>query len=335
MKPLRICAGVATWRDGRRALEPCLKSIAPFVDEIVIADGLLDGIDPQGLPSFSNLAWLDGEDVEWLPPRMPMASREWQTQSQQRTWILHQAKKLECEWLFFIDADEELHQGERLRMWLDQYGDDAFPMPFLNGNWQRAPFKLLRVSAWWQFKCAGMFCEHRDGNTYPLLSSSEATNHQPPGALSPWLSHHPERRTPERNGIRLGELEMKLESRPAVVTDRLWGLQEPRRVVEVHLMDPGEPTWFCDQCGKRYFGPGVCLNSHPPAELKLVNDPNAPVSAAAPAAAAAPDTSPVEVSPPAPPEMVTTPPVEEPAAPDDHAEALSLIERGLQLLRNL
>lgn len=30
--------------------------------------------------------------------------------------------------------------------------------------------------------------------------------------------------------------------------------------------------WFCDQCGVRYQGPGVCTNMHPPAQLKKVAD---------------------------------------------------------------
>ncbi len=42
---------------------------------------------------------------------------------------------------------------------------------------------------------------------------------------------------------------------------------DPSAVTEAPAPAPATEYW-CDQCGKRYPGPGVCTNEHPPNELR-------------------------------------------------------------------
>lgn len=95
----------------------------------------------------------------------------------------------------------------------------------------------------------------------------------------------------------------------------------------------GDPTWFCDQCGARFYGPGVCSNSHPANELKNIAATDAASNGASddtPAAtdgAVTPDTEP---EPAAPAEPVAEPVTDVPApaepAPVEPAAASPLEE---------
>lgn len=35
------------------------------------------------------------------------------------------------------------------------------------------------------------------------------------------------------------------------------------------------PTFFCDQCGERYFAAGICQNAHPACELRSIAETQA------------------------------------------------------------
>src|SRR5271154_5029890 len=119
---LKLCAGITTWQDGP-ALDNAVQSLQGVVDEIVFADGLIDGIDADGLPPFSELEHLRSFTEH-------IAQRRWPTQSIQRQWTMNKARELGCDWLLTIDADEELVNGTALRNWLRVWGWDAFPLPF-------------------------------------------------------------------------------------------------------------------------------------------------------------------------------------------------------------
>lgn len=121
--------------------------------------------------------------------------------------------------------------------------------------------------------------------------------------------------------------------------------------------EAGEPEWFCDQCGLRYYGPGVCQNGHAPADLQKIADVEAAEQGADPTVTDSPqsassgdgegDADPVageEPSAPAP-EPHTEPAVPETTAPSGEPpdvpslspvqEAKSLLGRALDILHSI
>lgn len=82
--------------------------------------------------------------------------------------------------------------------------------------------------------------------------------------------------------------------------------------------EPQPPQYYCDQCGARYFGPGVCTNMHPANELKLD-----PTVAPAPEEAQAVSETPEAPAPSDLPSESTaeTEPAPEAPAPDPAPEA--------------
>jgi hypothetical protein len=271
MRP-RIAHGLFTWRDGRTALEACLRSTAPYVDELIIADGLIQGVDPGGLPAFSDLSWL--AEADYLPARVPISTKEWRSLSAACTWILHQAKALDCDWLLYVDGDQELHNGAELRSWIAGWSKSTTPaVPIFradNGRRRPVPWQLVRVAAIERY-LAGCFVVELTGGPGPLgpgalslvpLDGRELPD--PQGA--PWLSHHPERRPPERYPHRLGELETVLEPPPLGTPSlQLAGvLAYSPAMTEKQNKDA---PYYCDQCGTRYEAAGICSNNHPPAEV--------------------------------------------------------------------
>lgn len=210
MAEVKIAHGIFTWQDGRVALEACLKSTAPFVDEIVIADGIIDGVDEQGLPWFSDLSWLN--DAAWLPERIPCLTKQWRTLSQACTFLLDKARELDCEWLLFVDADQELHNGSMLRPYLEQTVGPVFNITRQDRVRHEVPWQCIRVPSWRRYVAGCYVLEHVSGHNINLVPPeariySESTS-------GPWISHHPERRPAGRAKQRLGSLETILEPPP-------------------------------------------------------------------------------------------------------------------------
>lgn len=300
MRPLSIAHALFTWQDGRVALEASLRSTAGVVDHVLIADGLIDGVPDSGLPWLSDLSWL--QDADYLPASVPVNGKQWRTLSDACTWLLQKANMLGADWLLFIDADQELHNGDRLRAWLERWEGDAFPILRQDpGNRHGCPWQCIRVSAFTRYVAGCYVIETTAGDVVSLVPDG-----LPPTMdfkQAPWISHHPERRPQWRVKHRLGALETILEPPPPAPA-----LQIPPLMLQSAAMDEttttaGPPPFYCPACGTRYFGPGVCENQHEPTELD--RDPDVPL--------------PLNSPPPLDPESATTPepaPASEPAATD-------------------
>lgn len=300
----RIAHGLFTWQDGRPALEACLRSTAGHVDEVIVADGLIDGVPAGGLPWHSDLAWL-AEPLPWLPERITVSCKQWRSLSAACTWILTEARRLGCDWLLYIDADQELHNGGDLRGYVEQRnGQTAAPIPRVDpGLVHVCPWQLVNVNQISHYLAGCFVVELTDGYPISLSPNGDVTrDHVPQHA--PWISHHPERRPPWRVHNRLGQLETVLEPPPFVDA-----LQLPVDVVQSPAVSTVEPAYMCPQCGTRYQGPGVCQNEHPSVEIVPVAQVQAEADAAAGAADAG-DSSPAPAAPAADPaaaEVVSSP----------------------------
>lgn len=198
----RVCAGVATWQDGP-ALANAVASVRDHVDEVVIVDGLIDGVDPQGLPWYSNLAGLSSLSSH-------VESRLWRSQAQQRTHCLEAARELGCEWLLVIDADEQLHGGQdlgRLVRAAEAMRLECLALPVDGGS--RLAIRLLETASFSRYLQGAHTLEHVDGSAVALPSFQYKLQ---PGEL--WIEHRPELRPAGvRRQIRLGELQCALEQR--------------------------------------------------------------------------------------------------------------------------
>lgn len=269
-EPVKIAAGICTWQDGR-ALEACCASLRGAVDQLLLADGLIDGVDPQGLLPLTPL-----EQLQWAAglsgAPFEIEQRRWPSQSKQRDWTLQTARRLGCDWLLVIDADEQLANPQQLRPWLQAWQFDAFPIPFyFDDRSQAAPaaFKCLHVPHWRRYVCQGNMLENLRGETVQVIGQNRWAD-----ALAekmPQLRHRPELRPEGRRSLRLSELEVQLEPYPPDV--KVW--LEP--VYAPALLRPGSleqaaadgtPLWYCPGCGRRYAGPGSCTAQHPPIGLE-------------------------------------------------------------------
>ncbi len=258
---MKIAAGIITWQDGD-ALDNCVESIRGVVDEIVIADGLIDGIDAGGLDPLTSRIGL----AEAAPDAIVRQGR-WPTQSAQRNWTLDVARGLECDWLLTIDADEELRNASALRPWLEVWDYDAFPLPFYFTdvvNAQPCPFKCLRVAGWKRYICQGSILENRAGEIVQLTGQGAWSD--PAAEGLPYLVHRPELRPLGRREIRLSEHELALEPYPDGVIPWAGPVQHtpPALLVDALAAAAGSsrPVWYCPGCGRRYAGPGSCMAEH-------------------------------------------------------------------------
>jgi len=100
-------------------LAQTVASLEGIYDELLIADGLIDGVDGAGYPALS--------DPTTFPEGAHVSAHRWPTQSSKRTWLLQKAQQLGCDWLLQIDADERLHGATKLRDYLAAWGSDAVP----------------------------------------------------------------------------------------------------------------------------------------------------------------------------------------------------------------
>jgi hypothetical protein len=263
---VRICAGIITWQDGD-ALDNAIASVRDVVDEIVIADGLIDGIEADGLPPLSaeHVARLYGSGVA-----RGVASQRWPTQSAMRQWTLEQARDLDCDWLLAIDADEELRNADALRPWLEVWRFDAFPLPFYFTDEHAAhpaAFKCLHVPDWRRYVAQGSILENMAGETVQVNGQNLWVSAREAGM--PYLVHRPELRPPERQAIRLSEHEVALEPYPDNVKAWLEPVYAPALLAADGMIASleeaarcGMPIWYCPGCGRRYAGPGSCTFEH-------------------------------------------------------------------------
>lgn len=220
MARLSIAHALFTWQDGREALEASLRSTAGHVDHVLIADGLIDGVDDRGLPLLSDLSWL--QDADWLPASVPVNAKAWRSLSAACNWLLETARAAGADWLLYVDADQELHNGDWLRTWLQHEQGDAFPIVRQDAHRIFAPWQVVRVSAFRRYIAGCYVLETMAGDVVSLVPGGplrpEWEDHYATGSLAPWLSHHPDRRPPWRRPHRLGELETVLEPPPDRVT---------------------------------------------------------------------------------------------------------------------
>ncbi len=212
----KLAVGIITWADGKEMLDKTVESLGGIADELLIADGVIRGVDRTSgnLAPFLDFPAVELRMGEWFPDAH-ISSHVWDSQSVKRTWLLEKARSLRCDWLLQIDADERLHNGDRLKAWLPTWGGDAFPIPFQVEPWQLlcATWKCIRVGAWTRVVAGGAYIEHVDGTVYCVVPPDGRV---PDGAekFLPLLTHHPDERPPGRRDIRLGELENSLEPPP-------------------------------------------------------------------------------------------------------------------------
>lgn len=223
---MRIAHGLFLWQEPREVLEPCLRSTAPWVDEIIIAEGLIEGVPDLGLGMHSDLAWL-AEPSDFLPDHVHISSRAgrsgtgytpWPTLSKACTYLLDKARSLQIDWLLYVDADQELHNGEALRRHLEAWPGETYPLRRAepDGRQMMVPWQAVRVEAFARYVSGCYIVERQDGSRVNLVPSTDTSHHYwLPSA--PWLSHHPERRPPWRRHQRLGSLEAVLEPPPVDV----------------------------------------------------------------------------------------------------------------------
>ena len=224
---MRIAHGLFLWQEPRQVLEPCLRSVVPWVDEVIVAEGLIEGVPDLGLGSHTDLAWL-ADPSDFLPDRIHISSRgggrdnvgqtPWPTLSAACTWILKKAQSLDCDWLLYIDADQELHNGPALRDWLGFWGNMPAPIRRCepSGAQMCVPWQLIPTGLFARYVAGCYLLETRDGRTVNLVPPGP----RDPWPLSaPWISHHPERRPPWRRSQRLGSFETILEPPPLQTSD--------------------------------------------------------------------------------------------------------------------
>lgn len=268
---MRIAAGIIAWQDGD-ALRNAVCSVEDVVDEIVIADGLIDGIDAGRIPPFTDRSF-----IHEVAPRATVAQRRWRYQSEQRQFTLDVARELDCDWLLAIDADEELRNRSALRPWLEVWRFDAFPIPFYFTDEHAAhpaAFKCLHVPDWRRYVAQGSILENAAGDIVQVNGQNLWVGARDAGM--PYLVHRPELRPPERQHIRLSEHEVALEPYPENVKAWVEPVYAPALLAPEGLLvdsllqarDLGAPVWYCPACGRRYGGPGSCSHEHELASLE-------------------------------------------------------------------
>lgn len=280
---MRIAHGFFFWQEPRSVLEPCLRSTVPYVDELILSEGLIEGFPDLGLAQHGDVGWL-AEPSDWLPAHIHISSHfndagqvPWPSIAACANWILGKAKQLEIDWLLNIDADEELHEAHDLRVRLEALpaGTVCIPLRRLeaNGNQAPCPWKLVNVHR---------LDRYLNGHVV-RLDSGETVDLVPPGPVElwpgPWLSHHPDRRPPWRRAGRLGDYENVTDP---IIREGLQPLPLPAIFAVVseaasESVDAAAPAWYCPGCGSRYQGPGICANGHEPLEL-LIDPEMAPAA---------------------------------------------------------
>jgi len=266
-RAVRICAGIISWQDGP-ALENAIRSVFDVVDEIVVVDGLIDGIEADGIAPLT-----DREELQDLVFRYGIRFEQgrWPSQSAQRQVTLEHARLAQCDWLLAIDADEELRNRDALRPWLQVWRWNAFPLPFYFTDEHAAhpaAFKALHVPDWKRYVAQGSILENQAGEVVQV-NGQNLWHHARESGL-PYLVHRPELRPEARRSIRLSEHEVQLEPYPENVKAWLEPVYVPALISPdselVCSMEEaarlGIPVWYCPACGRRFAGPGSCSTQH-------------------------------------------------------------------------
>lgn len=266
---MKICAGIISWQDGD-ALTNAIESVHAIADEIVVVDGLQDGIDPAGLEPFTPVEQLRALCRDYGIHYVQCC---WPSQSAQRQATLQHARAACCDWLLAIDADEQLCNPRMLRPWLEVWRWDAFPIPFYfapneNRQAQPLPSKCLHVPSWRAYRCQGTVLENQQGVLVQVGSQNGWVD--PKRAGMPYLTHRPELRPQARQAIRLSEHETMLEPYPQGVQAWLDPVYAPSLLpADSEIVGSleqaarlGVPVWYCPGCGRRYGGPGSCTAQH-------------------------------------------------------------------------
>lgn len=333
---MRIAAGILTWQDGPELLGRAIDSVAAVADELILCDGVVTGIDRGTLPALT---------TEW-PPRLVgthLLTRRDYTQSVKRNCMLWEARRLGCDWLLSLDADERYHEGRvPLRTLLASWPGDAFPLRFRHGfdgvHIAEAPaaWKLIRVAAWQGWVAGSCYLQHCSGGVYLVLGSIDAA---PEGYL-PRVTHHPGERPPARRAIRLGPLEFELEPAPAdalelpalgfAARSLLQPSARPTIRQEGGTMST-VATYYCPQCGARFAGPGTCENGHPAAEVQPLDATAAAEIGQDPAVSEDAAAKVAEVTTPT---LTAAPPLTEPPVPAAAVPEQTVAEQILAGIRD-
>lgn len=230
---MTLVATIPTWRDGA-ALEAAIASVVDHVDGVYVVDGVIDGATTSPYPIRGS----DEEELRALELRygdqltIVRCGRPWDSQAAKGNAMLELARGhgrgADDPFVLVLDADEELHNGEKLRSYLGetrlngytwhQWRFPVYPIPFevAPGQVVRACFKLLRAHVW-EYVARWSFAQTRPGESavpYFLGAEQVPVEEVELAKLGPWLSHHPERRPAGRADIRLSEVEAILASPP-------------------------------------------------------------------------------------------------------------------------
>ena len=264
---MRIVATILYWRDGLAAIEPCIRSIEGVCDEIIVLDGYIVDSAPNIDPKLVISSRLEAEEIKALSPLV-----EWKTgrkgfylqQAETRAAMTELARDSGTDWILAIDADEELHDGGKLRTILRHWHSPFYPIAFeheLPDNKRmlvRAGFKCFRANVVPVSQCS--FFKLPDGKIVRAFDTDF-----PPDIdyrlLGPWISHHPERRSGERAQIRLGQVEHLIDPEPDNVSPfRMlsFDVQERLTLTGGGVSSAIVPPYYCPECGFRSDEPGVC-----------------------------------------------------------------------------
>lgn len=197
MSDVKIMAGVVSWEDGPACMDACLDALSPWVDDVVVCEGAIEGVDLKGI------------DPGYL----------FRSQAEKFNLILEEARSSGADWLLKVDADEILGNGDRLHQWLDYWSLSAFPLPVyyqgLASGKDSVPHacKLIHVDSWKRYLHCNVL-ESISGEVFQVIGWN----------LSPWsaarygvpyLDHRPDLREGVRATIRLSEIEDQIERIPA------------------------------------------------------------------------------------------------------------------------
>lgn len=169
-----------------------------------------------------------------------------------------------ADWVLQLDADERLHQGERLVEILQAYPGWAYPIPLVQetGQVTWAPFKLIRSDCEIEYR---MEYIRRDGILWVLTGYAPITLDDVPDGM-PYIYHAPSIRKGDRSKDRLSTIEEVTDPSPPEAT--MYYPPSPggtmsEGVYEVN--EEGEQTsdlpYYCPACGLRYGSPGTCTGS--------------------------------------------------------------------------
>lgn len=212
-RPLLV-ACIPTWRDGPAALGAAVRTALTAADHVIVLDGGIAGVVPE--PEYwspglleDHWSFLQAPNVHTYRP-----DRNYPSEAMKRNELVGYAVALRARWILWLDADEQLHGGQALRRALEDWQGDVYPIafqPIAGGEFIPAAFKCFRAGRFLVVGPQPSIVVELDADGMP--ASSEPV--QLSGGATPagwnrtpaFITHHPERRPPDRRHVRLGELE--------------------------------------------------------------------------------------------------------------------------------